>query len=167
MEICPWSESPCPHPKKIEMQMMTAEGIKIVNVCEACAQNKLKSISPPNLSSMLQMIDDVFQKYLVAKCDCCGMTQEEIVAKSRFGCPRCYTFFKMLSLRMFERCQESSVHIGKRPLHDVGDTKDKESRIAMLREKIDKAISVENYEAAAVLRDKVQQLMKQKDKNEI
>jgi protein-arginine kinase activator protein McsA len=62
---------------------------------------------------------------------------------------------------MFQKCQTGISHVGKRPEGGaIEASMDFDSQISMLRKKIDKAVAVENYEVASVLKKKIQDLMR-------
>lgn len=83
----------------------------------------------------------------------------------RLGCPECYDTFKEELRPVIHRCQNGGTHhIGKRPsnyekLIEAKEQKlDVEEQIRLLRLKMAKAVEVENYEVAGVLKKKIEEL---------
>lgn len=165
MDGCPINNKPCCNLKKISFfDEKTGEQVWI---CDSCGQPQHDSLHPPKINQLINMIDDFFKKTVLAKCSICGMTAEELVKSSRFGCPSCYDNFRHMALRYFDRCQVSSAHEGKRLSQGgvMDMTIDLEFRIEALREKMEKAVAAENYEVASVIKKKIEQLIEAKGKN--
>lgn len=91
-------------------------------------------------------------------CDSCGSTFKDIAKNGRCGCPKCYEFFYKQLLPTIKKNHGSTKHIGK-TINSLSsnDTVDKKS-IAELRDMLNLSIKQENYEQAAVLRDKIREM---------
>lgn len=126
--------------------------------------------------------DDAKKTNLV--CPKCGMTYNEFLKYSKFGCPECVHTFGFLLDDYFKKIQGSCEHCGK--VYHGGETvfipditavagdgstsaapemapavrvNDKDSKeVASLKKKLDKAIRDEEYEEAARLRDEIRAL---------
>lgn len=110
----------------------------------------------------------------ISPCPQCGTTAADI---SKFGCANCYYHFNDCQLN-FEHTLSSDIiarsqmgnnkHIGKIPKKWQEDQKkiqeqkeatlDKEERIKNFELKMAKAIKVENYEVAGILKKKIEEL---------
>lgn len=100
-------------------------------------------------------------------CPECGMTYGEFIKESRFGCADCYDTFGVMIEDNLKRIQASSRHTGKRPKYQqsgvafeevvetVQQEEDLEERLELLQAKLMDALSEEDYESAAVLRDEI------------
>ena len=115
-------------------------------------------------------------------CPTCGLTYEEFLKKSRFGCADCYQVFDLLITDNIKKLQGSENHKGKIPKmrsrsagfgaesgEDAGmedmpkaapagtqeDGDDTESRLMRLRRQLEAAVKNEEYETAARLRDEI------------
>lgn len=100
------------------------------------------------------------------KCDCCGAEFNEIRRTGKVGCSNCYKVFEAQLSPIVARIHKNTVHIGKKP-ENIEDTVDikhedisddckyKEPTIADLRRELNEAIEKEEYEKAAVIRDKI------------
>lgn len=111
-------------------------------------------------------------------CPTCGTTYEEFVENSCFGCADCYSVFDVLIHDNIKQLQGSDCHKGKRPLMQartdeenltgkavteavVQDTMEKDGdqdEIRALERRLKEALKTEDYEAAAVCRDKIRAL---------
>lgn len=90
-------------------------------------------------------------------CEHCGMTYEEFKEKSLLGCEKCYETFAPMVNPIIKRVQRSNEHIGKVP-HNGGKELIEKRTLLKLKEELQKAILEEEYEEAAVIRDKIKEL---------
>ena len=91
-------------------------------------------------------------------CDVCGITFDEFRKHALLGCPHDYDAFEPILLPLLERAQEGAgQHTGKVP-HRVGSDQRKQTAILRLRTELRHAVSEEDYERAAALRDQIKQL---------
>ena len=110
-------------------------------------------------------IDSIFQNnanldYSLMKCPGCGKELNDIIDEGRFGCSKCYTHFKKVLPKFIKKTAGSDKHIGKRPVKfsNTPDTNPTEETLKKLREDLKLHIENENYEAAALIRDKIKEL---------
>ena len=90
-------------------------------------------------------------------CDVCGMTFREFREQGLLGCPNDYEAFEKGLLAMLKRAQHgASEHVGKVP-HRAGRENKKHSAVLRLRADLKAAISAEDYERAAALRDQIKE----------
>ncbi len=95
-------------------------------------------------------------------CDYCGLTYDEFRRSGILGCPHCYTAFESALEPLLQQAQEGEVqHMGKVPRH-AGATEVRQQRLLQLRRELEEAVSAEDYERAAQLRDEVRQLEAEK-----
>jgi protein arginine kinase activator len=145
-----------------------SEGIRTeVHFCELCAQEQgiaVKSQIPINelLSSLLaaQPADDELSGEPEQKQSCpyCGFTLEQFRKESVLGCPHDYEVFEKTLLPLIERAHDrKTTHCGKIPSRTSTDTK-KQVELMGLRQRLEAAVRSEDYELAAELRDKINQL---------
>ncbi len=88
-------------------------------------------------------------------CDSCGLKFSEFRENSLMGCPQCYTAFDAALAPLLERAHERATHhLGKVP-HRSGASEQKQLQMARLRKRLDEAVTAEDYELAAKLRDEV------------
>lgn len=97
-----------------------------------------------------------------AKCPDCGMTINEFKTKGQFGCAGCYKAFEEYIIPIIKNVQGGTEHTGKAP-EGMSKKYEKRRKIDRLKEKINEAVRVEDYEQAAALRDKIKALEKEED----
>jgi protein arginine kinase activator len=92
-------------------------------------------------------------------CPTCGATLNDFRDSGRLGCGDCYRAFEAPLRDLLRRLHGSSRHLGKR-YHPPGaeegvDGADRE--LLRLRDQLDRAVELENFELAAELRDRLRQ----------
>ena len=91
-------------------------------------------------------------------CPACGWTAKLLCESSRLGCPECYRAFAPLIDRAVERFQRGEFHLGKRPGAAAAGKTARLAEIAKLKRELARLVSREEYEAAAVCRDRIHAL---------
>lgn len=99
---------------------------------------------------------------LTDTCPLCGMSFDDFLKKGRLGCGECYSIFKNRLERPLKQIHGTCEHVGKIPSRTGGSLK-KERRIAALEADLNAAVMKQEFEKAAELRDKINEL-KNKDK---
>jgi protein arginine kinase activator len=129
----------------------------------------MKQNSEKNLDLLMTMIENLTQKYYNNKCTRCECTYQDILKKSRLGCDLCYDNFKPEISIMIGKCQVSTTHVGKRPKftnkHNYNNMINTE--IDVLEKLMKEAASLENYEYASELKERIKKLQDKKAQNEI
>lgn len=142
--------------------------VKELNLCSHCAKTEGYSGFPHNsLAGMLaSMLGDVAEHRNVAeavKCPVCGMDFHNIVQSGKVGCAECYKTFEQELLPYLKRVHGSTRHVGKIPNSaPLAVVPEKES-VEDLRLKLNRLVSEEKYEEAAVLRDKIKKMEAEKN----
>ena len=129
-----------------------------LDMCEDCPLKK-EVIDPGNFS-----LTDIFkagesdsavsQQHGDLVCESCGMTQVDFEKRGRFGCPDCYTYFAPAVRTMVKDMHYGTVHRGKKPRLALQRI-DLNQKIEALKDELNESIESENFEQAAVLRDKI------------
>ena len=91
-------------------------------------------------------------------CPACGWTAKLLCESSRLGCPECYRAFAPLIARAVERFQRGEFHLGKRPGAAAAGKTARLAEIAKLKRELARLVGREEYEAAAVCRDRINAL---------
>lgn len=99
------------------------------------------------------------------RCEKCGNTFNDIVNSGKLGCADCYTTFYDKLLPSLQRIHGKTRHEGKNPTIIKTDVVESVNAFARLEEELKKAIEEQNFEKAAELRDKINE-MKAGDNNE-
>lgn len=140
-------------------------------LCDDCVK-KIRELSIMQSSdwesiSFNEIINNIFDEFLSKDenvtnlvCKACGTTYEEIKERSILGCNKCYYYFKDNLIPIIKRHQGNIEHIGKIPKRE-GVIIKKKKKIKKLKIDIEKAIVIEDYEKAAVLRDEIWDLEKE------
>jgi protein arginine kinase activator len=91
-------------------------------------------------------------------CTNCGLTFSAFRENSLLGCPQCYTAFEEQLAPLLERAHEGATHhVGKVP-HRAGAGEQRQQRLLRLRKRLSDAVTAEDYEQAAKLRDEIRAL---------
>jgi len=107
-------------------------------------------------------------------CPTCGTSYSEFVKDSRFGCADCYSVFGPLMEDSIKQLQGSLMHTGKTPVYQRMDQLDQsqypdeagsdisshKDELFELDAKLKEALRFEDYETAAVCRDRIKELKK-------
>lgn len=93
----------------------------------------------------------------ILSCGRCGLTYPEFKAKGRLGCPDCYRHFRKPLLPLVKKIHGSDRHEGKAP-NRQGEAHLRIREIRMLKDRMDRAVRMEEFEEAARLRDEVRKL---------
>ncbi len=127
------------------------------NLCGHCVYEEGLSVAAQNpLGSMLaSMFGEVLETkpQNTKQCPICGSTFSQIAKSGKAGCTQCYDTFRTELLPYLKRVHGSVKHIGKTP--EISPNND---TIEELREKLKLLVAEENYEEAAVIRDKIKSL---------
>ena len=92
-------------------------------------------------------------KIQLKKCDTCGMHFDEFMKKGKIGCEDCYNSFKEDIVQMLLKIHGKTQHKGKVEKTIKAEKKDVKSELISLENELKAAISNEEYETAAQLRD--------------
>ncbi len=106
---------------------------------------------------------EVPQEVAEAVCPHCGWTAEKLRANDgQLGCPECYRTFAPLVEGAVARIQRGLVHMGKRPAGDgAGGALALRVELERLQRELPELIKREEYEAAAVSRDRIAALKRE------
>ncbi len=92
-------------------------------------------------------------------CPVCGLTSGGFKRTGRLGCPRCYETFYDELIPLLRKIHGSSHHTGKVPMRlGEGGAHNRVREIKKLRRDLREAISQEEYERAAHIRDQIKQI---------
>jgi len=151
---------------------------KELHVCQHCAEaQSIKMQQSFGIADLLSGLVDfpgiIKDDEEALRCANCGMAYSDFRKIGRFGCSQCYTAFRRVLTPLLKNIHGSVRHIGKEPdakmipkrLQQQKEIKviTKEQELSELKKKLQRAILAEEYEEAAILRDKIRPLEKQKD----
>lgn len=95
-----------------------------------------------------------------ARCGACGLTEERFARQGLLGCGECYRYFGPRLEPVLRRIHGHTRHVGKVPERTGGRMRLK-NRLERLKAELQAAVSREEFERAAELRDKIRELEKQ------
>lgn len=172
----------------IHIQEIINNNIKTIHICENCAKmygfkndimdigfnlfnifsqlskeeagKEQKTQKPVELSKKHQNIIDEENKLI---CPQCNITYDEILETGKFGCGYCYTAFNEQIKPIIRRIHGTIFHKGKVPIKFKKQIKIVRD-LKGLNNRLKSAIKKEEYEKAAILRDKIKQLSAQLEK---
>lgn len=114
---------------------------------------------------LLQQENDNPMTHII--CPKCGMNYNEFTKAGKFGCAECYNVFGPLIEEHIKKLHGNTVHTGKSyksPDDRIEPTEDFHTDLEILDAKLKEAITFENYEEAAKIRDEMKEI---KERNEI
>ena len=92
-------------------------------------------------------------------CQQCGMTLSEFKRYGLLGCSECYEQLKDSINPVIKRVQGNGEHVGKIP-GKCGKVLNEKKKLLKLKEDLQKAITLEEYEEAAKIRDQIKELQR-------
>lgn len=152
----------------------TIQGKKMEKyICEDCAkkyQEQFGVVFKPQMN-ISNLLGSLFENELIPqmdnashdgyKCKKCDMNNYKFAKEGRLGCSECFNYFGVQLEPLLKRLHGVTNHTGKIPKRMGGDLRLK-NEIKLLREKLQIAVSKEEFEEAARLRDIIKELESKK-----
>lgn len=150
-----------------------------MNLCAECAGKNeefnivpdMDMMSPFSFQNILSGLMDYVNitsknnKSVELVCKNCGANYREFKEKGLLGCSQCYENFKPTIMSVIKGVQSNVEHVGKIPRKSGRDLFQRK-RMVKLKEELQKAIAIEEYERAAELRDEIRKIEKDKLEND-
>lgn len=141
-----------------------------MHLCEECAREKSVQMEQQfgladllaGLSDFGKPVKDVEKSKL--QCTNCGMTYDDFRKFGRLGCSQCYDSFKVQLSTLLKKIHGSNHHLGKTPVKIPQGQRRKMESLHELKNVLQQAIQVEDFEKAAELRDKIRNIENKKEK---
>jgi protein arginine kinase activator len=144
-----------------------------VNICDKCAAESGElnfsgtMVMPGNisfqnvLSGIMNYINQPIQNSSREEyvCAACGATYDDFKNSGLLGCSECYKYFNLEITPVIKRVQGNLEHTGKVP-QKAGKGLIEKKRLQLLKEELQRAIEVEEYERAAEIRDNIREIQK-------
>lgn len=134
-----------------------------IHLCESCYQQQ-KAAPVQKMVDFAEMLKGLLTTALKeegvgpqAMCPACGITLAEFRAGGRFGCPEDYRVFRDTIIPLLEKIQIGPRHLGSVPSR-AGEQLQRENELIRLRRDLERAVQREEYEQAALLRDRIRQM---------
>ena len=139
-----------------------------IHLCSACAsalgvRDAVSGFSP--FGEMLGAISATSPARAgnrILRCETCGFSFEDIANTGLPGCPDCYRTFSQKLRPTLGKLHGRAVYRGKIPEKTELVTS-YEEETAQLRAELEKAIELEDFETAAVIRDRIRALAKKEE----
>lgn len=137
-----------------------------LHICGNCANsmlfhNFLNDFGMPGLFSKNQSSMTRVRKV----CDHCGTSLEEIQSTGKIGCAHCYETFSGELAKSIEKVHGKSNHLGKVPKSAKTTVKIK-NMLTEYRMELNRLIAEQEFEQAAVLRDKIRHLEQEEEEHD-
>lgn len=132
-----------------------------VNLCEACS--KEKGVTDPTGFALADLLlglgaaQEIEKGGAHQKCPACGFSQADFKKTGRLGCAACYDTFAEGLASLLKAMHKGTSHIGKVPAR-LARSLQLDAQMKHLQLGLEKAITEENYESAAALRDQIREL---------
>ncbi len=132
-----------------------------VNLCEACSNEK--GVTDPTGFALADLLlglgasEEMEKSSGGKRCPVCGFSQADFKKTGRFGCSNCYDVFGEGLEAMLKNMHKGTEHKGKVPPRLL-KLKQREDEMKKLQRDLRKAVTAEQYEEAAQLRDKIKHL---------
>jgi len=135
-----------------------------LHICQTCAKHKTEELKQQlSISEFLSSLvtePDTEKRDSTFKCNLCGTSLFDFKKKGRLGCARCYITFKIKLIQLLKKIHGFTHHKGKFPrVVEEGVVFDRKLRV--LKERLERAIQLEEYEEAVCLRDEIRKLEKE------
>ncbi len=150
---------------EIHLTEIVQDEMTTIHLCSSCAAEKgVSSTTSPEppiadfLAHMGEGSQDAAFSGAHEACPYCGTTADDFRKTGRLGCSQCYAHFAPQLRGLLRRVHGASQHIGKVYLSAASDLDDRDLRLATLRRRLERAVEIEDFEAAASLRDEILEL---------
>ena len=138
------------------------------HICQECMKKMEISFAQGDVQSFLSSLLALLSaepKGSKLTCSGCGLSYTAFQQTGRLGCAQCYQDFAEELRPLLARIQGRSQHAGRFPLgYEKTETQDE--AVDELRKRMEKAVSLENFEEAAQLRDEIRVLCKRAEGEE-
>ena len=152
----------------VHLTEIVDEQMSEMHLCEECARQKSSQMEQQfGLADLLAGLSDAGKTGTVKteekstlKCASCGLNYEDFRKFGRLGCGECYVSFKEHLAGLLRKIHGSNRHLGKVPSAAQGTVPAPagllpSENIEDIRRQLQSAIEAEDFEKAAMLRDKI------------
>jgi len=151
----------CPQPATLHITEVLGEGqFEEVHLCEQCASKYLFDPSPAKKSAKSALQESGREDDALInqnECPMCGLKFVEFRNTSRLGCPHDYQAFREELMPLLESIHGETKHSGKSPRRPAQSTA-AQAELMNLRNRLKQAVTKEDYEEAARIRDQIRHL---------
>lgn len=133
--------------------------VKKIHLCEHCAAASGLDVNNPSITDVLLGLGapkETAPEKNGKTCPQCHMRFTDFKKTSRLGCQECYSAFAEELAPLLEAMHKGQQHVGKTPAK-VRPAKPRPAPLPDLQKALAAAVTAENYEEAARLRDQIRQ----------
>ncbi len=138
-------------------EILDDQSFEELHLCEECAQKYLQPQTGSPKGPEAESEPDELAVLNQRQCPQCGIKFAEFRSSGRLGCPHDYEAFRAELLPLLENIHGETRHIGKTPRRQPRAQQIRAELLA-LRKQLQTAVSRENYEEAARIRDQIRRL---------
>ena len=166
----------------IHIQEIIGGQKKVIHMCQQCAAAKESpagfDFGPFNLAEILYKLSeqkmpedasgaaDETASGTELTCSECSWSESMLRKSGKLGCSHCYTVFAPLLNDAFKNMHRGLSHLGKHPAgnSNAAELRNCRDTLNKLQKELQQTIESEEYENAAVLRDKINELKAECDR---
>jgi|TARA_B110000438_G_C15664758_1_gene585554 protein arginine kinase activator len=147
----------------VHVTQITEEKIITSHFCKECANSKgvshtdksIKSSLHDFLKELANEVDHVVESGTEKGCSFCGLKLAEFRRTGRLGCSHCYSDFDAYLRKILKKIHGSTQHTGKVYLPPNPSSYELEQKVKFLKNGMSRAVTKEEFEKAAMLRDEI------------
>jgi protein arginine kinase activator len=150
----------CHHAATLHITEVLGEGqFEELHLCDQCANKYLYEPQHKGAKSGGEALGESEETAALNQKECpqCGIKFIEFRNSGRLGCPHDYQEFRDELTPLLENIHGETRHVGKTPRR-LPQSKQTQSELMQLRNRLKQAINKEDYEDAARLRDQIKTL---------
>ena len=152
------------------ISVMMGEAVTQRHLCADCMAKMNMNIASGNMQKLLNAIlnainrgepedsERVEDNQPDISCPRCHMTLNRFVKTGRLGCPGCYQAFAAQLQPMLLQIHGRTQHAGRKPLQSETEQRTRYEQDELTRQ-LQQAVNAEDYERAAILRDRIRALL--------
>lgn len=161
------------NPATVHLKKVINNYVTELHLCDECAKknSNFHFDTPFSMQNILAgLIDSSYdgpikiEHISSLECDKCGLTYSKFKQTGKFGCSHCYDSFKEKLVPLFRKIHGHESHIGEIP-QKAGESVVTKKTIDKLKAELDLAVSKEEFEKAAQLRDEIISLKKRLERS--
>lgn len=151
---------------EIHLTQIEDNEMSTVHLCPVCAAEKGVGASMPAeegplkdfLAQVAEGGEEAALPGAAEECPYCGTSPSDFRKTGRLGCSQCYPHFASQLRGLLRRVHGATQHVGKVYVSPEAGMDDVDTRLATLRRRLERAVEIEDFEAAARLRDEIHEL---------